>query len=41
MGWIHVGEYQLWLPLIGLEYGFPIGIILGVIVAVRKASNPN
>ena len=41
MGWIHVGEYQPWLPLIGLEYGFPIGIILGVIVAVRKASNPN
>ena len=41
IGWIHFGEYQPWLPLIGLEYGFPIGIIIGVIVALRKNSNPN
>lgn len=41
MGWIHLGEYQPWLPLIGLEYGFPFGIVIGVIVAVRKASSPN
>jgi hypothetical protein len=38
MGWIHLGEYQPWLPLIGLEYGFPFGIVIGVIVAARKAS---
>jgi hypothetical protein len=31
-GWIHLGEYQPWLPIIGLEYGFLFGIILGVIV---------
>jgi hypothetical protein len=41
MGWIHLGEYQTWLPLIGLEYGFPLGIIIGLIVAAKKASNPN
>jgi hypothetical protein len=29
MGWVHLGEYQPWLPLIGLEYGFPLGIIIG------------
>ena len=40
MGWIHLGEYQPWLPLIGLEYGFPLGIIIGVIVVVTKDSNP-
>jgi hypothetical protein len=27
--WIHLGEYQPWLPLIGLEYGFPLGIVVG------------
>jgi len=41
MGWIHLGEYQPWLPLIGLEYGFPLGVIIGVIVAVKKVSTPN
>jgi hypothetical protein len=41
MGWIHLGEYQPWLPLIGLEYGFPLGIIIGVIVAMKKTPNPN
>ena len=41
MGWIHLGEYQPWLPLIGLEYGLPLGIIIGVIVVVKKASNPS
>jgi hypothetical protein len=41
MGWIHLGEYQPWLPLIGLEYGFPLGIIFGVIVVVRKAATTN
>ena len=33
MGWIHLGESQPWMPLIGLEYGFPLGIVIGVIVA--------
>jgi hypothetical protein len=41
MGWIHLGEYQPWLPLIGFEYGLPLGIIIGVIVAAKKASNAN
>ena len=41
MGWIHLGEYQPWLPLIGLEYGFPLGVIVGVVVALKKASEPN
>lgn len=40
MGWIHLGEYQPWLPLIGLEYGFPLGIIVGVIVVVKRVRNP-
>jgi hypothetical protein len=31
-GWIHLGEYQPWLPIIGLEYGFFLGIVLGVII---------
>src|SRR5579864_2229568 len=35
MGWLHLGEDQ---PC--LEYGFPLGILIGVIVAVRKARNP-
>jgi hypothetical protein len=38
MGWIHLGEYQPWLPPIGLEYGFPIGIVVGTIVSLRKSS---
>lgn len=36
MGWIHLGENQPWLPLIGLEYGFPLGIIIGAIVASKR-----
>jgi len=28
-GWIHLGEYQPWLPIIGLEYGFFLGLIIG------------
>jgi hypothetical protein len=39
-GWVHLGEYQPWLPLVGLEYGVPLGIIIGVIVAIRKSSKP-
>lgn len=31
-GWIHLGEYQPWLPLIGLEYGFFLGIVIGAFV---------
>jgi hypothetical protein len=34
-GWIHLGEYQPWLPLIGLEQGFFLGIVLGAIVCWR------
>lgn len=34
-GWIHLGEYQPWLPMIGLEYGFFLGIVLGAIVCWR------
>jgi len=36
-GWVHLGEYQPWLPLIGLEYGFLLGIVLGVIIYKRKS----
>jgi uncharacterized membrane protein len=31
-GWIHLGEYQPWLPIIGLEYGFIPGVVIGVFV---------
>jgi hypothetical protein len=31
-GSIHLGEYQSWLPVIGLEYGFVPGIIIGAFV---------
>ena len=31
-GWIHLGEYQPWLPIAGLEYGFFLGIIFGAFV---------
>jgi hypothetical protein len=34
-GWIHLGEYQPWLPMIGLEYGFFLGVILGAFVCWR------
>lgn len=40
MGWLHLGEDQPWMPLIGLEYGFLLGIVIGIIVAVKKARNP-
>lgn len=36
-GWIHLGEYQPWLPLIGLEYGFVVGLAFGVILCNRKS----
>jgi hypothetical protein len=32
-GWIHLGEYQPWMPTIGVEYGLVPGIIIGVIVS--------
>ena len=31
-GWIHLGEYQPWLPIIGMEYGFFLGLIIGSFV---------
>jgi hypothetical protein len=31
-GWIHLGVYQPWLPMIGLEYGFFLGIFIGAFV---------
>jgi len=34
-GWVHLGEYQPWLPLIGLEQGFLLGLVLGAIVCWR------
>jgi hypothetical protein len=38
-GIIHLGEYQPWLPIAGLEYGFFLGIVLGVIVGVKVCSS--
>jgi hypothetical protein len=38
MGWVHLGEYQPWLPLAGLEYGFLLGIVIGIVVAMKKVS---
>ncbi len=35
MGWIHLGEYQPWLPLIGMEYGFLLRLVLGGFVCWR------
>jgi hypothetical protein len=29
---IHLAEYQSWLPVIGLFYGFYIGVVAGLIV---------
>jgi hypothetical protein len=31
-GWIHLGEYQPWLPIMGAEYGLFIGLVLGALV---------
>jgi hypothetical protein len=31
-GWIHLGGYQPWLPIIGLEYGFIPGVVIGTFV---------
>lgn len=36
-GWFQLGEYGPWLPLMGLEYGFLLGIVLGVIICKRKS----
>jgi hypothetical protein len=33
--WIHLGEYQPWLPIIGLEYGFFLGLVIGAFVCWR------
>jgi hypothetical protein len=35
IGWIHPGEYQPWLPIIGLEYGFLLGIVVGAFVCCK------
>ncbi len=32
-GRIHLGEYQPWLPIIGLEQGFLLGVVLGAIIS--------
>jgi len=32
-GWIHLGEYQPWLPIIGLEYGFFLALVIGAFVS--------
>jgi hypothetical protein len=34
-GFPHLGEYQPWLAIAGLEYGFFLGIPVGVVVAWR------
>jgi hypothetical protein len=34
-GWVHLGEYQPWLPIIGLEQGLLLGLVVGAIVAGR------
>jgi hypothetical protein len=31
-GWIHLGEYQPWMPIIGIEYGVVPAIVIGVVV---------
>jgi hypothetical protein len=31
-GWLHLGEYQAWLPIIGAEYGFIPGVAIGAFV---------
>jgi hypothetical protein len=36
---IHLGEYQPWLPIIGLEYGFFLGIVFGVIVGWKVCAS--
>jgi hypothetical protein len=38
-GIIHLGEYQPWLPIVGLEYGFFLGIVFGVIVGVKVCAS--
>jgi len=32
---LSLGEYQPWLPLAGAEYGFVIGVVIGLIVWCR------
>ena len=36
-GFPHLGEYQPWLAIAGLEYGFFLGIPVGAVVAWRVA----
>jgi hypothetical protein len=31
-GWIHLGEYQPWMPIIGVGYGLLPSIIIGAVV---------
>lgn len=31
-GWIDLGAYQPWLPIMGAEYGLFIGVVLGALV---------
>jgi hypothetical protein len=41
-GWFQLGEYGPWLPLIGLEYGFLLGIVIGVIICkIKSGSRPD
>jgi len=41
-GWFQLGKYGPWLPLIGLEYGFLLGIVIGVIICKMKSrSHPD
>ena len=30
--WFYLGDYHPWLPLIGLEYGFFLGLIIGAFI---------
>ena len=41
-GWFALGENGAWLPIIGPEYGFLLGIVIGVIICKMKSrSNPD
>jgi hypothetical protein len=36
-GWFELGENGPWLPIIGPEYGFLLGIVIGVIICIMKS----
>jgi hypothetical protein len=38
-GWVHLGEYQPWIPIIGLEYGFFLGLLAGIVTGWRVIRN--